>query len=275
MHWVGNGFPVRSVFDYNGLGRELSPFLLLDYAAPYEFPPGNEKRGVAGHPHKGFETVTVAYQGELEHRDSSGGGGKIGAGDVQWMTAGKGIVHEEFHSQDFTRKGGTLQMVQLWVNLRAKDKSAKPVYQTLLKSQIPAVELPRAAGTVRVIAGELNGTKGPAKTFTPINLWDVNLRAGKSAELPLPDGHTTMFLVLSGDVLANGEREAGEGDLAMFARAGNNITVNAKTDAKLLLMDGELITEPVVGHGPFVMNSRAEIQQAFEDYQLGKMGEID
>ena len=125
MHWVGNGFPVRSVFDYNGLGRELSPFLLLDYAAPYQFPPGNEKRGVGGHPHKGFETVTVAYQGELEHRDSSGGGGKIGAGDVQWMTAGNGIVHEEFHSQDFTRKGGTLQMVQLWVNLRAKDKSAK------------------------------------------------------------------------------------------------------------------------------------------------------
>ena len=178
MHWVGNGFPVRSVFDYNGLGRELSPFLLLDYAAPYPFPPGNEKRGVGAHPHKGFETVTVAYQGELEHRDSSGGGGKIGAGDVQWMTAGKGIVHEEFHSTEFTKQGGTLQMVQLWVNLRAKDKSAPPGYQTLLKDQIPNVALPQNAGVVRVIAGEYAGHKGPAKTFTPINLWDVNLRAG-------------------------------------------------------------------------------------------------
>ena len=274
MHWVGNGFPVRSVFDYNGLGRELSPFLLLDYAAPYEFPPGNEKRGVGGHPHKGFETVTVAYQGELEHRDSTGGSGKIGAGDVQWMTAGNGIVHEEFHSQDFTRQGGTLQMVQLWVNLRAKDKSAKPGYQTLLKSQIPTVELPQAAGTVRVIAGEINGTKGPAKTFTPINVWDVNLRAGKSAELPLPDGHTTAFLVLSGEVSVNGERKAGEGDLAIFAPSGEGITVKANADAKLLVMSGEPIAEPVVGHGPFVMNSRAEIQQAFEEYQLGRMGEL-
>jgi redox-sensitive bicupin YhaK (pirin superfamily) len=273
MHWVGNGFPVRSVFEYNGLGRELSPFLLLDYAAPYEFPPGNEKRGVGGHPHKGFETVTVAYQGELEHHDSSGGGGKIGAGDVQWMTAGNGIVHQEFHSQDFTRRGGTLQMVQLWVNLRAKDKIAKPRYQTLLTAQIPDVPLPQNAGTVRVIAGEFGGRKGPAKTFTPINLWDVNLGAGKSTELPLPNGHTTTFLVLSGEVEVDGKK-AGEGDLAIFARNGDSITVKAKTDAKLLVMDGEPIDEPVVGQGPFVMNSRAEIQQAFKDYQLGHMGEI-
>ena len=274
MHWVGNGFPVRSVFDYNGLGRELSPFLLLDYAAPYQFPPGNEKRGVGGHPHKGFETVTIAYQGEVQHRDSSGGGGKIGAGDVQWMTAGNGIVHEEFHSQDFTRKGGTFQMVQLWVNLRAKDKSAKAGYQTLLKAQIPNITLAQEAGTVRVIAGDYNGRKGAAKTFSPINLWDVNLHAGKSAELPLPDGHTTTFLVLSGEVLVNGESKASEGDLAIFERTGNGITVNAKTDAKLLVMGGEPIAEPVVGHGPFVMNSRAEIQQAFEEYQLGRMGEL-
>ena len=274
MHWVGNGFPVRSVFDYNGLGRELSPFLLLDYAAPYQFPPGDERRGVGGHPHKGFETVTVAYRGELEHRDSSGGGGKIGAGDVQWMTAGNGIVHEEFHSADFTREGGTLQMVQLWVNLRAQDKTAKPGYQTLLKAQIPNVALPDDAGNVRVIAGEYDGRKGAAKTFTPINLWDVNLRAGKSAELPMPNGHTTAFLVLSGTVIVNGEREAGEGDLAIFARAGESIAIEAKEDTKLLVMDGEPFAEPVVGHGPFVMNSRAEIQQAFEDYQLGRMGEL-
>lgn len=178
-------------------------------------------------------------------------------------------------SSVFSRKGGTLQMVQLWVNLRAKDKSAKPGYQTLLKAQIPNVALPHDAGTVRVIAGEFGGKKGAAKTFTPINLWDVNVRAGKSAELALPNRHTTTFLVLSGDVVVNGERDASEGDLAIFARAGDGISVKAKTDAKLLVMDGEPFDEPVVGHGPFVMNSRAEIQQAFEDYQLGKMGEID
>ncbi|HXT10132.1 MAG TPA: pirin family protein [Candidatus Angelobacter sp.] len=274
MHWVGNGFPVRSVFDYNGLGRELSPFLMLDYAAPHSFPAGDEKRGVGGHPHKGFETVTVAYQGELEHRDSSGGGGKIGAGDVQWMTAGNGIVHEEFHSQGFTRKGGTLQMAQLWVNLRAQDKKAPAGYQTLLKNQIPNVELPDGAGTVRVIAGDFDGNKGAAKTFTPINVWDVSLRAGKAVELPLPDGHTSTFLVLSGEVLTDEERKVGEGDLAIFERSGNGITVKAKTDAQLLVMDGEPIDEPIVGYGPFVMNSRAEIQQAFEDFQLGRMGAL-
>jgi redox-sensitive bicupin YhaK (pirin superfamily) len=274
MHWVGDGFPVRSVFDYNGLGRELSPFLLLDYAAPYPFPPGDERRGVGAHPHKGFETVTIAYQGEVEHRDSGGGGGKIGPGDVQWMTAGSGIVHEEFHSGDFTRKGGNFQMIQLWVNLRARDKSAKPRYQTLLKDEIPNVTLPNDAGTLRVIAGEFAGRKGAAKTFSPINLWDVSLRGGKTTELALPDGHTTAFLVLSGEVTVNGERAAKEGDLAIFARNGDSVSIAAKTDAKLLLMDGEPFAEPVVGHGPFVMNSRAEIQQAFEDYQLGRMGEL-
>ena len=273
-HWVGNGFPVRSVFDYNGLGRELSPFLLLDYAAPHPFSPGKERRGVGAHPHKGFETVTVAYQGELEHRDSSGGGGKIGAGDVQWMTAGKGIVHEEFHSADFTRQGGTLQMVQLWVNLPARDKMAPPRYQSIVASTIPSVELSDGRGTVHVIAGEYRGQHGPARTFTPMDLWDVKLRAGKTAELPLPAGHTTTFLVLSGKVLVNGEREAGEGDLAIFARAEEGVLVQGVSDAKLLVMAGEPIAEPMVGQGPFVMNSRAEIQQAFEDYQLGRMGEL-
>jgi redox-sensitive bicupin YhaK (pirin superfamily) len=257
MHWVGNGFPVRSVFDYNGLGRELSPFLLLDYAAPHRFAPGNERRGVGAHPHKGFETVTVAYQGELEHRDSSGGGGRIGAGDVQWMTAGRGIVHEEFHSRDFTRSGGTLEMVQLWVNLRAQDKTAPPGYQTLLKAQIPNVPLPDNAGHVRVIAGEYDGKKSPARTFSPINVWDVSLRAGKSAELPVPEGHTTAFLVLRGDLLVNGERPASGGDLAIFARAGDRVALQTKSDATLLVLSG-----------------RAEIQQAFEDYQLGRMGAL-
>ena len=273
MHWVGNGFPVRSVFDYNGLGQELSPFLMLDYAAPYPFLPGDEKRGVGAHPHKGFETVTVVYQGELEHRDSSGAGGKIGPGDVQWMTAGKGIVHEEFHSADFTRKGGVMQMVQLWVNLRARDKSAAPGYQTLVKAQIPVVTLPNEAGTVRVIAGEFLGRPGPARTFTPINVWDISLSSGKAASLPLPDGHTTTFLVLGGEVEVEG-RKVGEGDLALFEPAGAGVAIHAVTGAQLLVMSGEPILEPVVGHGPFVMNSRAEIIQAFEDYQLGRMGEL-
>ncbi|MBK8092318.1 MAG: pirin family protein [Verrucomicrobiaceae bacterium] len=274
MHWVGNGFPVRSVFDYNGLGRELSPFLLLDYAAPHTFKPGSERRGVEAHPHKGFETVTIAYQGELEHRDSSGGGGKIGAGDVQWMTAGNGIVHQEFHSPEFTKNGGTLHMVQLWVNLRAKDKSTPPRYQTLLNADIPTATLPDDAGTARIIAGELNGTRGPAMTFSPINLWDVRLKAGKSATLPLVEGHTASFLVLSGEVAVQDGQSAAEGDLAIFSHQGDAITVAASSDTHLLLMSGEPIAEPVVGYGPFVMNSKAEIQQAFEDYQLGKMGEL-
>jgi quercetin 2,3-dioxygenase len=274
MHWVGNGFPVRSIFDYNGLGRELSPFLLLDYAAPYQFPPGNERRGVGGHPHKGFETVTVAYQGELEHRDSSGGGGKIGAGDVQWMTAGKGIVHEEFHSQDFTRKGGILQMVQLWVNLRARDKSASPGYQTLLKAQIPTVPLPLDAGSVRIIAGQYGLTRGPARTFTPINLWDVSLRAGQSTLLPLPSGHTAALLLLEGGVVVNDEGNAAEGDLAIFPREAEDATVKAAKDSKMLVMTGEPIDEPIVGRGPFVMNTLAEIESAAREYQTGRMGGI-
>src|SRR5688572_19070806 len=232
MHWVGNGFPVRSVFDYNGLGRELSPFLLLDYAAPYEFAPGDGKRGVGAHPHKGFETVTVAYQGELEHRDSSGGGGTIGPGDVQWMTAGNGIVHEEFHSGSFTRSGGTLQMVQLWVNLRAKDKSATPGYQTLLKGQIPTVPLAEGAGSARIIAGDYDGQKGPAKTFTPINLWDVQLNAGANAELPLPEGHSTAILVLSGEVTLNDAETAREGDLAIFGREAKGVRVRTSGKAQ-------------------------------------------
>jgi quercetin 2,3-dioxygenase len=274
MHWVGDGFPVRSVFGYNDLGRELSPFLLLDYAPPTQFDPTDQKRGVGAHPHRGFETVTVVYQGELEHRDSSGGGGKIGPGDVQWMTAAGGIIHEEFHSSDFTRKGGTLQMAQLWVNLPAKDKNAKAGYQTLLNAQIPAVTLPEGAGSVRVIAGEYDGHKGPARTFTPINLWDIKLRAGKSAEFPLPEGHTTAVLVVTGEILVNDDRAAAEGDLAIFHRTGNGIAFKANKDATLLVMAGEPINEPIVGSGPFVMNSREQIAQAFQDFQSGRMGKI-
>ncbi len=272
-HWVGNGFPVSSIFSYNDFGRELSPFLLLDYAAPHKFPPSEERRGVGEHPHRGFETVTIAYQGEIEHRDSSGGGGIIREGDVQWMTAGSGIVHEEFQSHEFTRKGGTLQMVQLWVNLSAKNKTVKPRYQSLINAEIPKIALPQD-GYVCIVAGEYAGHKGLAKTFSPINLWDVSLPAEKSAELQLPNGHTTAFLVLSGNVTVNSEREANGGDLAIFARTGESIVIKAKTDAKLLVMDGEPIEEPIVGQGPFVMNTADEIHQAIADYQNGRMGHL-
>jgi len=273
-HWVGDGFPVYSVFDYNGLGRELSPFLLLDYAEPHEFAPSNERRGVGAHPHKGFETVTIAYQGEVEHRDSSGGGGKIGSGDVQWMTAANGIVHEEFHSREFTKKGGTFEMIQLWVNLPAKFKSAQPGYQTLLKKEIPNVVLPNGAGSLRVIAGNLNDAKGPAKTFTPINLWDVQLRDGKTAELCLPQGHTAAVFVLRGNLLINHEHKAEIRDLAVLEKVGEFVHLQAEEDSHFVVLSGEPIAEPIVGAGPFVMNSRAEIEKAFEDYENGQMGSL-
>jgi redox-sensitive bicupin YhaK (pirin superfamily) len=273
-HWVGNGFPVQSVFSYNDYGKEaLSPFLLLDYAKPYTFSPGKEKRGVGGHPHRGFETVTIVYQGELEHRDSSGGGGKIGPGDVQWMTAARGLVHEEFHSEKFTNDGGVFEVAQLWVNLPAKDKNAAPGYQTLLSSDIPVVELAENGGSLRVIAGEYNGKKGPAKTFTPINLWDITISAGHSLELPLEISHTKTFLVLRGEITVDGEK-AKAGELVILDNKEGNYKLEANTDAKLLLMSGEPLKEPVVGYGPFVMNSEAEIKKAFADFQAGKFGEL-
>lgn len=274
VHWVGNGFPVHSVFNYMEHGREMSPFLMLDYAAPHEFAPGDEKRGVAAHPHKGFETVTVVYQGELEHRDSSGVGGVIGPGDVQWMTAGNGIVHEEFHSAAFTRHGGTLQMAQLWVNLPARHKSAPAGYQSLLSAAIPVVSLPDDAGTLRVIAGEHAGRSGAARTFTPIQLWDVSLRSGKRVELAVPDGFTTALLMLDGEINSN-DQPAVAGELVVFERAGKGVALAAGTDARLLLMAGEPIDEPIAGQGPFVMNSREELRQAFQDFQLGRMGRLD
>ncbi len=186
QHWVGDGFPVRTLFSYDSLGKHTSPFLMLDYAGPADFTPTQRPRGVGQHPHRGFETVTIVYQGELEHRDSTGSGGRIGPGDVQWMTAASGILHEEFHSDEFTRSGGTLEMVQLWVNLPAKDKLAEPGYQTLLDRDIPLVRLPDAAGSLRLIAGEYAGHKGPARTFTPMDVWDIRLNAGKSVALNLP-----------------------------------------------------------------------------------------
>jgi redox-sensitive bicupin YhaK (pirin superfamily) len=271
---VGDGFPVRSMFSPQTHGDAVSPFILLDYAQPYEFAPAAQKRGVGVHPHRGFETVTIVYEGEVDHRDSTGNGGHIGPGDVQWMTAASGILHEEFHSKAFTERGGKMEMVQLWVNLPAKDKMTPPGYQTLLDAQIPAVELANGAGKLRVIAGDYEGAKGHARTFTPINIWDVRLKAGAKTEFTLEEGHTLMLLVQSGSVKLNGERSAGASQLALFAREGGAISVEAESDAKLLVLSGEPIDEPVVQYGPFVMNSEGEIRQAILDFNAGKFGDI-
>ena len=273
-HWVGDGFPVKTIFTFDSLGYRISPFLLLDYAGPAEFGPSDKPRGVDEHPHRGFETVTLLYQGELEHRDSAGNHGKLGPGDVQWMTAAAGVLHEEKHSADFTRQGGLLEMVQLWVNLPAKFKMNPPGYQTILSRQIPAAELPDGAGTVRVIAGEYGQIKGPARTFTPINLWDVRLGANHHAELTLPRGFTTALFVLRGDLGFSDSERAAAMDLALLTREGDVVHLDARSDTSLLVLNGASIDEPVAMHGPFVMNSKTEITQAIEDYHNGRLGRL-
>ena len=273
-HWVGDGFPVRSLFSYDTLGRHASPFLLLDYAGPAQFTPTDQPRGVGQHPHRGFETVTIVYKGEVSHRDSTGQGGTIGPGDVQWMTAGAGILHEEFHSEAFTRDGGELEMVQLWVNLPARDKMATPGYQAIVDAQIPSVPLPEGAGSVRVIAGDYLGNKGPAHTFTPIDVWDLRLNQGAQVTLPVPEGHTAAVVVLRGTVQVNGETVVRDAQMVLLDRAGDALTLDANNDAVVLLLSGEPIDEPIVGHGPFVMNTRDEIVQAMKDFGRGKFGQM-
>lgn len=273
-HWVGDGFPVRSLLSYHGDTAAIDPFLLLDYASPYEFNPGTAPRGVGEHPHRGFETVTVVYQGELEHRDSGGNAGKIGPGDVQWMTAASGVVHQEFHSEEFTQRGGMFEVAQLWVNLPAKFKMTPPRYQEILNRDIPNASLVGGAGSVRVIAGEFEGTRGPAKTYTPILLWDLQLAAGHKTELAVPDGFTTILVVQHGVVKLGNSQPADGVALAMFDRTGDRISIECVQDARALLMAGEPIGEAVIGQGPFVMNTREEIRQAAIDYQSGAMGSL-
>ena len=273
-HWVGDGFPVRSLFSYNAAGKQVSPFLLLDYAGPYNFEPTTERRGVGQHPHRGFETVTIVYDGEVEHRDSTGQGGIIGPGDVQWMTAGGGILHEEFHSPAFSRTGGPFRMVQLWVNLPAKDKMTRPGYQSILNADIPTVSLPDDAGTARIIAGAMDGSKGPASTFTPINEWDVRLNRDAETTLDLPEGQTAMVVVLSGHVTVNGDQPAGAAEALLLDRKGDSVTLSADADTTLLILTGEPIDEPIVGYGPFVMNSEDEIRTAVTDFNSGRFGDI-
>jgi len=248
--------------------------LMLDYAGPQYFKPAAEPRGVGEHPHRGFETVTIAYQGSVSHRDSSGNAGTIFPGDVQWMTAASGVLHEEFHEAEFTRKGGTFEMIQLWVNLPAKDKMSKPGYQAITKEQVPVVNF-ATGGHARIIAGELEGAKGPAKTFTAINLWDVILKAGEKVELTVPEGHNTAIVLRKGDATVNGSAKLnGEAKIAALGRDGDTITLEAKEDSQLVLLSGEPINEPIASYGPFVMNTREEIMQAVEDYKSGRFGKL-
>ncbi len=273
-HWVGDGFPVRSIFSYNDLGRELSPFLLLDYAGPENFPPSEQRRGVGAHPHRGFETVTIVYSGEVEHRDSSGGGGIVRPGDVQWMTAASGLVHEEFQGSDYAKRGGPFEMIQLWVNLSAKDKKAPPGYQNITNAQIPQVDLPSGAGTVRVIAGDYQGTLGPAHTFGPMNVWDVRVHTGARVEFSVSAGWTTALFVLKGRVRLGSGEVAAAAELAVFEREDETFEIEALEDSALLFLNGQPIEEPIVGQGPFVMNTAEEIGQAIDDYRNGRMGRL-
>jgi len=273
-HWVGDGFPVRTLFFYAAHGAELSPFLLLDYAGPREFPPTDARLGVGAHPHRGFETVTIVYSGEVEHRDSSGGGGRIGPGDVQWMTAASGLVHEEFHGREFARRGGMFEMVQLWVNLPAKDKMAPPRYQAITSQEIPVVKLPDGIGTLRVIAGEYAGTKGPAMTFSPVHVWDLHMSTDQPFELGLPADYTVAIVVLRGTLEFDDTQTIGPAEVGVFERQGDIIGIKKADDVTALILCGEPINEPIVGHGPFVMNTAEEIQQAIIDYQTGKLGQL-
>lgn len=276
-HWVGDGFLVQPLFSHMGEDRGTNPFLMLDYAAPQYYEPNSRTpRGVGQHPHKGFETVTIAYQGEVEHRDSSGGGGVIKAGDVQWMTAGAGIIHQEFHSEAFSRRGGMFEMVQLWVNLPRKDKNVPAHYQHLAKENIPVVEFADNAGYARIIAGDFAGTQGAAKTYTKMNVWDMVINAGREVEIEIPESQSLSMVVLRGKATFNHNEQASAGQLVNFERSAGKVTITAADEElKILLLAGEPIEEPVVGYGPFVMNSFEEIRQAVNDFNAGKFGQIE
>ncbi len=273
QHWVGNGFPVRTLFDYNRYGARISPFLLLDHAGPVNFPASSEKQGVGAHPHRGFETVTIVYEGEVSHRDTSGAGGTIGPDEVQWMTAASGLLHEEFHSDAFAQRGGKLEMVQLWVNLPARHKMDAPRYQSLTRQSIPSIALPNQAGALRVIAGDYEGHAGAAITHTPINVWDVRLQAQSSVDLALPEGHTLLVMVVRGMVSINGQ-SAYNGQWLHLSRDGTSLSIDASTNAVLLVLSGEPINEPIAGQGPFVMNTREELSQAYGDFYAGRFGQM-
>ncbi len=275
IHWVGDGFKVHGFFPHGPLtGERMSPFFLLDYNAKTDFPPREEPFGVGPHPHRGFETVTIAYKGKVAHHDSRGGGGVIGEGDVQWMTAGSGLLHKEYHEQEYNRAGGPFQMVQLWVNLPAKDKMTAPKYQAITNAEMGRVGLPKG-GEVEIIAGEFGGVKGPATTFTPVHLWNLKPKKGESIELSFPSGYTTAILAIEGSALINGEKKLPTSYLALFGLEGEDVTVEAFEDGIFLVMSGEPLNEPIAQYGPFLMNTNAEIAEAIDDYRNGKFGSLN
>jgi redox-sensitive bicupin YhaK (pirin superfamily) len=274
QNWVGDGFSVRTLFSYQSMGEELSPFLMLDYASPAPFPPTTTAKGVGPHPHRGFETVTIVYEGELAHKDSAGSAGTIGPGDVQWMTAGAGILHEEMHSKQFTQQGGMLSMAQLWVNLPAKQKMTPPNYQAIQNQTIPTIHLEDDQGTARLIAGNHAGLTGPAKTHTAMQVWDLRIKKGAVISLPAPNHWNAALAVLQGQVETD-KGVAGDASLIVFSRAGTGIEVSASQDTHALFLSGEPIAEPIVGYGPFVMNTKAEIAQAIDDFNGGQFGRLD
>lgn len=276
-HMVGDGFRVHNFFPngYNMPQDRMSPFYLLDYNARMSWTPREDPRGVGVHPHRGFETVTIAYQGKVQHHDSRGNAGVIGQGDIQWMTAGAGILHKEYHEREFSRQGGVFQMVQLWVNLPAKDKMTPPKYQAITNGEIPKYQLPDGAGEVEVIAGSFDGLKGVASTFTPIEMYNIRLKAGGSMEFNLPASYNTGILVVEGSVKVNGEQDAPLDNFILFKNDGEHIALSSHEGALLLVLSGEPIREPIVGYGPFLMNTKQEIIRAFDDLNAGKFGHLE
>jgi quercetin 2,3-dioxygenase len=273
-HWVGNGFHVYPLFDEYAFTNEISPFLMFDYGAPKKFDPTTKRLGVGQHPHRGIETVTIAMHGEVEHGDSVGNHGVIGAGEVQWMTAGRGIIHEEYHSTKFASTGGLFEMCQIWVNLPAEHKMTAPRYQAITNSDIPEVNLDGGAGSVRIISGEFNGVKGKAMTFSPVNLWQVTLTPNQTVDLTTVEGHNSIVFCRTGSVRAGTSDESLKpAQIALLSREGDSIRLRSAEDgASILILDGQPLNEPIAAHGPFVMNTQAEIRQAFLDFQNGKMG---
>jgi redox-sensitive bicupin YhaK (pirin superfamily) len=276
-HYVGDGFRVHNFIPgSNGLSMQrMTPFIMLDYNSKFYFPPSKKQKGVGVHPHRGFETVTIAYKGKVAHNDSSGGGGTIEEGDVQWMTAASGVLHKEYHAEDFSKKGGDFQMVQLWVNLPAKDKMSRPKYQAITNNNINRFYLDDNGGEIEVIAGEYKNVKGSASTFTPVNLLNAKIKKGFTANFSFPSNYNTALLVIEGSILVNDTENVETDHFALFKNEGEDFTIKATEDALVLILSGEPINEPIAAHGPFVMNTRQEIMQAFDDYNRGKFGYLE
>lgn len=274
-HFVGDGFRVHNFIPGALTMQRMSPFIMLDYNSKFVFPPSNRPKGVGVHPHRGFETVTIAYKGKVAHGDSSGNKGVIGEGDVQWMTAASGILHKEYHEEEFSKTGGEFQMVQLWVNLPSKDKLSKPKYQEIAKDKISKVVLPDDGGIIEVIAGEYGTTKGAASTFTPVHLFNARLNKGAKTTFSFPANYNTALLVVEGSVTVNGEKTVATDHLALLANDGERFEVEALENAVVLILSGEPIHEPIATYGPFVMNTKAEIVQAVEDFNMGKFGYLE